>query len=246
MPSSQPSSSDDRLLKYYDHCIAANPQNRRNYTRKFAFLLSLNHRSDAVAALSAVQREFPDWWQPPVALAFLAGGGAVEAEANLRRWVKVYPAFIHWWYLSRFYRDHGDNHRAIAALQEAVKYPLEEVDEDETWVPTAYAFDAAAFAYRQKKFELVLDIADVWSNRAASTIISTMIFSIPAAAELYAWRFCEGKAGRGHGSGSSGKTWRFGRATSPSCRRPSTPTTLISYTIPDKMCGGDWAYLPAE
>jgi tetratricopeptide (TPR) repeat protein len=129
-------------------------------------------------------------------LAVLADAGSrKEAEATFHKWAQDNPAFIHWWYLCRYYRDGGRDSDAVAALQSAVKCPLESVDDDETWVPAAFAFDAASYAYQQKQYELVLDIARVWSSpKGIYNYFSDDIYAFRAAAELALGQFAAAKA----------------------------------------------------
>ena len=129
-------------------------------------LLSLNRTFQALAACGAAAQAFPTWWRPRTALAELADANSrPQAESDFRKWAQDNPAFIHWWYLCRYYRDQRDrDDDAIAALQLAVKYPLENIDRDEVMVPAGFAFDAASYAYRQRQYDLVLDIARIWST----------------------------------------------------------------------------------
>jgi hypothetical protein len=175
-----------RLLEYLDHRIAADPTSKRNYTEKIGYLLSLKRTADALVACQAAARAFPNWWRPQVTLVMLADPGSRPgAEASFHKWVQDNPAFIHWWYLCRYYRDRGRHDDAVAALKQAVKYSLEGVDEDATWVPAAFAFDATDFAYRQKQYGLVLEIARVWGHpRGVYNYFDDDIYAFRAAAEL--------------------------------------------------------------
>jgi tetratricopeptide (TPR) repeat protein len=83
-------------------------------------------------------------------------------EEELQEWADAYPAFVHYWYVSRYFRDMGRTNEAIAALRLAAKYPVISVDRDEEFVPNAFALDAAAFAYQEKQYRLVFSITDCW------------------------------------------------------------------------------------
>lgn len=175
-----------RLLEYFDQRIAADPTSKRNYIEKISYLLSLKRTTDALATCRAAAKVLPDWWRPQMTLVMLPDPGSrPEAEHAFHQWVQDHPAFIHWWYLCRYYRDHGRHDEAVAALKEAVKYPLESVDEDATWVPTAFAFDAADYAYHQKQYALVLEVTRVWASpRGVYNYFDDDIYAFRAAAEL--------------------------------------------------------------
>jgi tetratricopeptide (TPR) repeat protein len=86
------------------------------------------------------------------------------AEESLREWAERSPGFVHYWYLARYYRHVGRDADALAALREAATHPLEQVDDDAGRVPHWFAFDAAAYACRQKQPELVLALCDTWAR----------------------------------------------------------------------------------
>jgi tetratricopeptide (TPR) repeat protein len=242
----QPVSNNDRLLEYYDHRISADPQNRDNYTIKIAFLLSLNRRDDAFTVCKTAENVFPDWWRPPTILAFAADDNSrPQAETQFRRWVEAHPAFIHWWYLSRYDRTHGKIDAAIADLQNGVKYPLEMVDEDETWVPMAFAFDAASFAYAQKKYDGVLTIAEVWSKpQGIYNYFDDDIYAFRSAAELALGRFVEAKkdADAVVAAASKHAIWASDLAELQQAAAAHDQTFM--YNPGTLGCGGDWSAIP--
>jgi hypothetical protein len=185
-----------RLIAYFDHRIAAEPGLRRNYADKIGYLLSIKRNADALSTCGDAATAFPKWWRPPVTMAMLAdAGSAKEAETKLRKWLEDNPAFIHWWYLCRYERNKGRDGDALTALQNAVKCPLENVDDDGTWVPAAFAFDAASYAYRQKQDALVLEIARVWASpRGVYNYVSDDLYAFRAAAELRLGQFAAAKS----------------------------------------------------
>jgi tetratricopeptide (TPR) repeat protein len=185
-----------RMIEYLDRRIAADPGSWRTHLEKICFLLSIERNAEAAASCRAAARVLPKWWRPQMGLLLFADPGSrEEAEAAFRKWVEDNPAFIHWWYLCRYYRDTERDIDAVAALRNAVKYPLESVDEDETWVPAAFAFDAARYAYQQKQYTLVLDIARVWSSpRGIYNYVSDDMYAFRAAAELALGDFSAAKA----------------------------------------------------
>jgi hypothetical protein len=185
-----------RMIEYLGHRIAAEPASWRTYAEKICYLLSINRKADALADCKAAAQVLPKWWRPQMALlVFAEPDSREEVEAKFRQWVEANPAFIHWWYLCRYYRDRGRDSDAVAALQNAVKYPLESVDEDEGWVPAAFAFDAASYAYQQKQYVLVLEIARVWSSpRGVYSYVSDDMYAFRAAAELALGQFPAAKA----------------------------------------------------
>jgi hypothetical protein len=167
-----------------------------------------------------------------------------QAEPQFRKWVQAHPAFIHWWYLSRYYRDLGRDSDAVAALHSAVKYPLENVDEDETWVPAAFAFDAASYAYRQKQFGLVLDIARVWSSpRGVCNYFDDDIYAFRAAAELALGQFATAKidADKVVKAASEHAIWAGHLAELQQAANIQDRSFVYD---PGSSCGGDWSLFP--
>jgi tetratricopeptide (TPR) repeat protein len=178
-------------LAEYDRRIARAPTNADHYIDKIAYLLSLNRRSEAHATCEAAAAALPDRWRPQVGLAVLAEPADRRlAETQLRAWLDKHPTFIHYWYLYRYYRDIDRHNDAIDALREAVKYPREDRTDDSDFVPDAYAFDAAKYAYQQRQYELVLEITRVWSPRREAESNSAVF---QAAAELALGRVDEAK-----------------------------------------------------
>ncbi|HEY2585191.1 MAG TPA: hypothetical protein VGI81_05450 [Tepidisphaeraceae bacterium] len=166
-----------------------------NYTRKIAYLVSLGRAADALAVTRAAGRAMPEWWRPPMVMAVMAPPSASsQAEAEFRAWVDAHPTFIHYWYLSRYYRDRGRDKQAVAALRKAVTFSLADTDPDGGWVPDAHAFDAAAYACQQRQPELVLQITSLWEKpRGVYTYHNDNLHAFRAAAELALGRFGEAK-----------------------------------------------------
>jgi tetratricopeptide (TPR) repeat protein len=183
--------SSDRMVTYYDHRIAAEPNAPANYLTKIVYLLGKQQKSEALATCRKAADVFPNWWHPQMALVVLSDSADRPAtEVQFQSWVKAHPSFIHWWYWSHYLQGAGRNADAIAALKEAVKYPLEDVDNDTTWVPAAFAFDAASVALKQNDFNLVLEITRVWSKpRGIYNYVSDDMYAFRAAAELSLGQF---------------------------------------------------------
>ena len=117
------------------------------------------------------------------------------AESSLREWVEESPGFVHYWYLAHFYRTEGRVDDALEALRQGTRYPLEAVDSDATWVPHAFAFDAATFACKHERPELVLAITDMWSSpRGVYDYESPDLPAFRAAALLALGRIDEARA----------------------------------------------------
>jgi len=235
-----------RLIEYFDHRIAADPGSTRNYTEKITYLLSINRNADALAACKIAAQALPKWWRPQMGLVVLADADSRKrAEPPFRKWVEDNPAFIHWWYLSHLYRESGRDGDAVAALQSAVKYPLENVDEDETRVPAAFAYDAASYAYQHKQFALVLDIARVWSSpRGVYNYFDDDIYAFRAAAELALGEFDAAKtdADKVVKAASEHAIWA-GHLSE--LQQAVTARNREFVYDPGSSCGGDWVLFPA-
>jgi hypothetical protein len=165
------------------------------------------HRDDEVlVAYKAAAEAMPEWWKPRLALAMFGDEASrSHGKISFAAWVREHPAFIHWCYLSRLYRETAQDAEALDALRQAVKYPLESVDVDECWVPQAFAFDAATFACRQKQYDLVLEITEIWSKpRGVYNYFNDNIYAFRAAAELAQGRFAAAKADAGKATRSLG------------------------------------------
>jgi tetratricopeptide (TPR) repeat protein len=180
-------------LAEYDRRIATSPTNIDHYTDKIVFLMSINRRTEARATCKTAARAFPESWRPLMGLAMLAKSkDLAEAEAQLRSFFEKHPAFIRYWCLSRYYRNLGRHCDAIDALRLAVKQPLEHIEDEGVFVPNAYAFDAAKYAYEQREYELVIDITKVWSSpRGTFSNPGADFYAFRAAAELALGRLDE-------------------------------------------------------
>jgi hypothetical protein len=165
----RPVKSGDALIRArlaeYDRRIASAPANAEHYSDRIAYLLILGRRADALETCRAAARALPDHWRPRLGLAALADPSDVAgAEQECHDWLERHPAFIRYWYLARYYRDRNRHADAVSALRLAANYPLEALDDGSRFVPTAYAFDAAKYAYEQREYELVLDLTRAWSQ----------------------------------------------------------------------------------
>jgi len=189
-------SGDDLVnarLSEYDRRIARSSANLVHWTGKISYLLSLDRRNEALAECKTAATEHPDWWRAQMGLAVLAPKSESNtAEERFRCWVDAHPAFIHYWYLARYYRDLGRPRDALAALWKGVDYPLEDVDADAGWVPHVFARDAASFACAQNEPELVLAIVRMWSSpRGTYAYRENDLDAFSAAAKLTLGRFDE-------------------------------------------------------
>ena len=86
---------------------------------------------------------------------------APDAGHDFSDWVKANPCFEHYWYLSWYYRETGRKDKACEALADGAKYPLSRQNAP-AFALQSFAYDAAAFAYRQERYQLTLDICDRW------------------------------------------------------------------------------------
>jgi tetratricopeptide (TPR) repeat protein len=117
-----------------------------------------------------------------------------EAVAALEKWVRANPAFAHWWYLYCYEREIGQYNDALTAIQNAVQYPLENVDADERLTPQAFAYEAALYAYQMKNYQLVLDVTKVWASPRGDYLgFDYNICAFRAAAELSLGQFDKAK-----------------------------------------------------
>ncbi len=185
-----------RMIHYLDQKIAADPRSWRKWDEKFCYLRAVNRYDEALTAYKSAAQALPDWWKPRLALAMLGPQASrAQGRAAFAAWVQEHPGFIHWCYLSRLYREAGHNAEALDALRQAVKYPLESIDRGEGWVPQAFAFDAATFACRHRKHDLLLEITAVWAKpRGVYNHFDNNIYAFRAAAKLGKGQFAAAQA----------------------------------------------------
>jgi hypothetical protein len=195
---SQPLPADPqvRMIHYLDQQIAAEPSSWRKWNEKFKYLRRIKRDDEVLAAFKAAAQAMPEWWKPRLALAMFGDETSrSQGRISFAAWVRGHPSFIHWCYLSRLYREAAQDAEALDALRQAVKYPLESVDSDETWVPHAFAFDAATFACKHKQYDLVLQITEIWSKpRGVYNYFDNDIYAFRAAAKLGQGQFAAAKA----------------------------------------------------
>ena len=119
---------------------------------------------------------YPDWWLPAYGKATLATKEQKsKAETEWESWVEAHPAFVHYWYLAQYFREHDQSEKAIAALRKGVKYPLALLEQSDSmqppnwgvtsnWAPLNMVFDATWFTYQQQEDDLVLEFAQIWEQ----------------------------------------------------------------------------------
>jgi hypothetical protein len=120
------------------------------------------------------------------------------------------------------------------------------VDQDEMWVPQAFAFDAASYAYQQKRFKLVLNIARVWASpRGIYSYVDDDIYAFRAAAELALGRFDAAKSDADKAVAANAKqAMRAGNLDKLKQAADSQDQNFI-YDPGTLNCGGGWSlFLP--
>lgn len=151
-------------LAEYEKRIRKDPTNADHRMDQIAYLKELGWKADALTASKLAAKAFPEQWRFLMGTAFFdEQDKRGEAERALCEWFDAHPAFIRYCCLSLYLRELNRPADAIQALRKAVKWPLEDV-EGERYVPSAFAMDAANFAYAQKEYALAVEIATVWSS----------------------------------------------------------------------------------
>lgn len=199
-PVRQASEVDRSRLVEYDRRIQADMKNegelKRSYRDKIAFLVSRNRTTEAIEVCRAAIKQLPDWWRPRMSVLYLLpGDGRAADEIAFLNWVDEKPTFMNYWLKSKYLRDQNRQADAIAALGQAAQSSLAVQDSDASWVPDAFAFDAAAYACRQAKPELTLSITEVWEKpRGAYTYHNDNLHAFRAAAYLALGNFDQANA----------------------------------------------------
>ncbi|MFO0936324.1 MAG: hypothetical protein U0798_07425 [Gemmataceae bacterium] len=181
-------------LAVYDRRIRDPEREMNSRYEKISYLVSLNRTDDAYRECRAAVEVHPNWLLGQYGCIIFAP--VIEsqmAESRFRKWVEGNPAFIHFWYLARYYRDRGRTKDAVDAIRQGVKHPLEDVGYS-VWVPHAYAFEAATFACQQKEPELVLAITEMWADpRGVYNYPDDNLPAFRAAAKLALGHFAEAR-----------------------------------------------------
>lgn len=196
-PSVTPKTGDALVqarLRVYDRRISDPEREMNSRLEKISYLVSLNRIDDAYTECRASIAVHPNWLLGQYGSTIFATANEAQlAESRFRKWVEKHPAFIHFWYLARYYRDRGRIIDALDAIRQGVKHPLEDVGYS-VWVPHAYAFDAATFACRQKEPELVLAITEMWADpRGVYNSPDDNLPAFRAAAKLALGQFAEAR-----------------------------------------------------
>jgi tetratricopeptide (TPR) repeat protein len=165
----RPKLNDDELvsarIKELDRRIATQPDKLEDHRKKIAYLVHLGRNKEAVNACEAAAESLPHWWVPQYGMALLAREDEAEAaETRFRTWVDAHSTFLNYYYLARYYRERNRHKDALAALKQAVEYPLLDGQPNEhNWVATGFAFEAAMYSCRKQDHQLTLGITKVWS-----------------------------------------------------------------------------------
>lgn len=158
----------EAALAEYDRRIAdyqEEEDNCRIRTAKMAMLFSLGRSDDLHAECLAARKVYPDWWRAQYgAVKFSPDICRAEHERALTAWVERSPGFVHSWYLANYLREEGRHAEALVAIKKGSEHPLTSLDDDATWVPHAFAFDAATYACQQNAPNVALAVCDSWSR----------------------------------------------------------------------------------
>ncbi len=100
---------------------------------------------------------YPHWWLPQMALA-----ESEPLDTNIENgfvtWVQRHGTFFNYWYLARYYRDHGRTAAALAALDQAGELLFVEYPSDAYSTGDFFASDAARYTYERGDYELTLKL----------------------------------------------------------------------------------------
>ncbi|MCB9952536.1 MAG: hypothetical protein H6824_16305 [Planctomycetaceae bacterium] len=152
-------------LAEYDRRIEFYKDDKQHRSAKMSLLRSAGRDAEVYEECQRAKEMYPDWCLAHLGAALYATEEQRPgAEEDLKQWCDEHPAFIHYWYLAWYYRESDQIPNALDALAKTKGCPLEHIDNDETWVPSAFAFDAATFACSQSQPELLLSLCETWSN----------------------------------------------------------------------------------
>jgi len=151
--------------------------------QQISLLLSEGREAEARSRLAETQRLNTHHFWPRLATVKLdlqqqtGWGGGVPAGtqgvslytslppsfADFAAWVKADPTFTHWYYLSQAYRWAGLDSEALAAVVAASNLPAAATPNDFE-ITAFYLWDMSRFALQHKQWNLVLKLAEAWSQ----------------------------------------------------------------------------------
>ena len=169
-------------LMELDRRIAREPTLMEHRRDKAAVLVALHRTEEARGVIERAKQDFPSDAWPRLALAAL--DPTAEAVAAFALWDVDHPSFTHDYYVSLLYRRAHDDGEATAAMERALKTPIE-LAADDTHILAFYLFDMARYALRQKQFALVVTITNSWQKESEGhRVEENSYLPLRAAAEL--------------------------------------------------------------
>ncbi len=143
---------------------AGNDDERQEaYTRLISELVRLARLDEARASCrDCIDRLDSQWCLMALAELDLRRGSRAGLD-ELVAWTKRSPTFPRYAAIALVHRMHGQSAEALAALREAVRYPLN-ADDEGFYMPEYYGLDSALFAYQSGQPELALSICDNWER----------------------------------------------------------------------------------
>ena len=124
--------------------------------RLVSYLVLVDQKNSAIETCQDAVKAIPDEWWPRLALAALLfqDSGDKTASESFEQWVNsTRPKFSNYYYLCYLYQIQNEHEKALQILKSAIQNCSAEDDLDGE-------NSAALFAYRQKDYQLSIDICN--------------------------------------------------------------------------------------
>jgi hypothetical protein len=128
---------------------------------RVAFLLQFDPAKVRDACIRA-SRDYPKRWWPRLTLAIVdsADGKEDQAAHEFASWVESNPSYSRYIYLAYYYEVMGKPDAAAQAMEKAVKYPIIDLDDDDSNTECR-GYSAGVYAFRSGKYGTVIKLCDV-------------------------------------------------------------------------------------
>ena len=144
------------IINEFNRRIQREPKNLEYYKRSVSYLILVGQKNTAIELCQDAVKVMPDEWWPRLAQAALLfqDNGDKTASESFEQWVKSNrPEFAYYYYLCYLYQIQDEHEKALQILKSA----MQNCSAEER-LGREYA--AALYAYRQKDYQLAIDICN--------------------------------------------------------------------------------------
>jgi hypothetical protein len=152
---------ESNVLSEYSRRIASDPANLNYHKGRIRFLLEYKPNFVPQACQDSI-KDLPDNWWPRLTLALWDSGHGrfTDASKALVEFAEKKPSYSHYIYLAWFYQTMNHPDDAATAIENAVKYPVLDLSDDEANTECR-GYTVGVSAFQSGKYDAVIKLCDV-------------------------------------------------------------------------------------